>query len=168
MPCQLILWLASAVSNEGRSSPLLVPVPPFLGPGFWLGARWNRLGEAVKTRKKREKTGEKWARYGLKRVKESGSPGDVVHGVPDRSDEDVLQQHVLMIRRALSVLRPEQVAPRDERHPRPRRLLPGGNEGRPAHNTSALRLLRPLQNSEASWLTEVCIARAGNRGSCSQ
>ena len=47
----------------------------FLGPGFRLGARWNRLGEAVKTRKKREKTGEKWARYGLKGVKESGSPG---------------------------------------------------------------------------------------------
>ena len=40
----------------------------FLGPGFRLGARWNRLGEAVKTRKKREKTGGKWARYGLKRV----------------------------------------------------------------------------------------------------
>ena len=34
----------------------------FLGPGFRLGARWNRLGEAVKTRKKREKTGGKWAR----------------------------------------------------------------------------------------------------------
>ena len=49
---QLILWLASAVSNEGRSSPLLVPLPPFLGPGFRLGARWNRLGEAVKTRSK--------------------------------------------------------------------------------------------------------------------
>ena len=42
----------------------------FLGPGFRLGARWNRLGETVKTRKKREKTGKKWARYGLKRVKE--------------------------------------------------------------------------------------------------
>ena len=24
----------------------------FLGPGFRLGARWNRLGETVKTRKK--------------------------------------------------------------------------------------------------------------------
>ena len=65
---QLILWLASAVSNEGRSSPLLVPLPPFLGPGFRLGARWNRLGQAVKTRKKREKTGKKWARYGLRSV----------------------------------------------------------------------------------------------------
>ena len=47
----------------------------FLGPGFRLAARWNRLVETVKTRKKREKTGGKWARYGLKRVKESGSPG---------------------------------------------------------------------------------------------
>ena len=40
----------------------------FLGPGFRLGARWNRLVETVKTRKKREKTGKKWARYGLKNV----------------------------------------------------------------------------------------------------
>ena len=46
------------------------PCRLFLGPGFRLAARWNRLGETVKTRKKREKTGEKWARYGLKRVKE--------------------------------------------------------------------------------------------------
>ena len=30
----------------------------FLGPGFRLGARWNRLVETVKTRKKRGKTGE--------------------------------------------------------------------------------------------------------------
>ena len=30
----------------------------FLGPGFWLAARWNRLGETVKTRKERGKTGE--------------------------------------------------------------------------------------------------------------
>ena len=67
-PLQVILPTASGVSNEGRSSPLLVPLPPFLGPGFRLGARWNRLVEAVKTRKKREKTGKKWARYGLKRV----------------------------------------------------------------------------------------------------
>ena len=40
----------------------------FLGPGFRLPARWNRLGETVKMRKKREKTGEKWARYGLRSV----------------------------------------------------------------------------------------------------
>ena len=42
----------------------------FLGPGFRLGACWNRLVETVKTRKKREKTGKKWARYGLKGVKD--------------------------------------------------------------------------------------------------
>eukprot|EP01045_Picozoa_sp_COSAG04_P022115 COSAG04_NODE_2456_length_4092_cov_3.629101_2_plen_306_part_00 len=42
----------------------------FLGPGFRLAALWNRLVETVKTRKKREKTGEKWARYGLKGVKD--------------------------------------------------------------------------------------------------
>ena len=73
--CQLILWLASAVSNDGRSSPLLVPLPPFLGPGFRLAARWNRLGETVKTRKKREKTGKKWARYGLKSVNKERTGG---------------------------------------------------------------------------------------------
>ena len=43
-------------------------MPLFLGPGLRLAARWNRLVETVKTRKKRGKTGEKWARYGLKRV----------------------------------------------------------------------------------------------------
>ena len=42
----------------------------FLGPGFRLAARWDRLVETVKTRKKWEKTGKKWARYSLKRVKE--------------------------------------------------------------------------------------------------
>ena len=42
----------------------------FLGPGFRLAARWNRLVETVKTRKKRGKTEQKWARYGLKGVKE--------------------------------------------------------------------------------------------------
>ena len=50
---QLILWLAPAVSNEGGSSELLVPLPVLFGPGFRLGDRWNRLGETVKTRKKR-------------------------------------------------------------------------------------------------------------------
>ena len=48
------VWLASGVANEGRRSPMLLP--PFVGPG--LGARWNRLGEAVKTRKKGEKRGK--------------------------------------------------------------------------------------------------------------
>ena len=42
----------------------------FLGPGFRLAACWNRLVETVKTRKKREKTGGKWARYSLRSVKE--------------------------------------------------------------------------------------------------
>ena len=71
---QVILPTAPAVSNEGPSSELLalapanegpsllVVVPLFLGPGFRLGARWNRLVETVKTRKRREKTGTKRAR----------------------------------------------------------------------------------------------------------
>ena len=46
------------------------PCRLFLGPGLRLGACWNRLSETVKTRKKREKTGRKWARYSLKGVKE--------------------------------------------------------------------------------------------------
>ena len=71
----MILPPASGVSNEGRSSPLLVLAPPFLGPGFRLGARRNRLGEAVKTHKKREKTGKKWARYGLRSVNKEGRGG---------------------------------------------------------------------------------------------
>ena len=47
----------------------------FLGPGFQLAACWNRLVEAVKTRKKREKTGKKWARYGLRSVNKEGTGG---------------------------------------------------------------------------------------------
>ena len=39
---QVILPTAPAVSNEGRSSELLALAPLFLGPGFRLGARWNR------------------------------------------------------------------------------------------------------------------------------
>ena len=53
----------------------------FLGPGFRFWARWNRLGEAVKMHKKREFSGKKWARYGLKGVKGSGSPGDQARAV---------------------------------------------------------------------------------------
>ena len=34
------------------------------------GACWNRLGEAVNARKKREFSGGKWARYGLRSVKD--------------------------------------------------------------------------------------------------
>ena len=56
---------------HGRMSLALHPLDAaFLGPGFRLGARWNRLVKTVKTRKKREKTEQKWARYGLKGVKE--------------------------------------------------------------------------------------------------
>ncbi len=73
--CQLILWLASGASNEGPSSRVLALVPPFLGPGFRLGARWNRLGEAVKTRKKRDFSGKKWARDGLRSVNKEGTAG---------------------------------------------------------------------------------------------
>ena len=47
----------------------------YLGPGFRLGARWSLLGETVKTRKKREKTGKKWARYGLRSVNKEGTGG---------------------------------------------------------------------------------------------
>ena len=50
--------------RNGDRSRVLVLAPPFLGPGFRLGARWDRLVEAVKTRKKREKTRKKRARYG--------------------------------------------------------------------------------------------------------
>ena len=59
---QLILWLAPGVSNEGRSSPLLVLVPAVSWP--WVPA-WGSLepprrdGEnAQKTRKNGEKMGE--------------------------------------------------------------------------------------------------------------
>ena len=46
---------------------LLPSWPPcwlFLVPGFRLGARWNRLVETVKTRKKREKTGKNGGKMG--------------------------------------------------------------------------------------------------------
>ena len=74
-PSQLILWLASGASNEGPRSRVLVLVPPFLGPGFRLGVRWNRLAETVKTRKTQGETGGKRARYGLKRVNKEGTGG---------------------------------------------------------------------------------------------
>ena len=67
---QVILPPASGASNEGPRSRVVVFLPPFLGPGFRLAARWNHLGETLKTRKKREKTEKKWARYSLTSVKE--------------------------------------------------------------------------------------------------
>ena len=45
------------VERRGEFSPL-GPCRLFLGPGFRAGARWNRLVETVKTRKKQEKRGE--------------------------------------------------------------------------------------------------------------
>ena len=67
---KVILPTAPGVSSEGGVLPSWFPCRLFLGPGFRLGARWNRLVETVKTRKKRGKTEQKWARYGLKGVKE--------------------------------------------------------------------------------------------------
>ena len=53
---------AEAKRVQKRSTYLLRlfgrPCRLFLGPGFRLAARWNRLGETMKTRKKREKNGE--------------------------------------------------------------------------------------------------------------
>ena len=66
---QLILPPAPAVSNEGRGV-----LPSWPWRRLFLGARWNRL-EVVKTRKKRENTGGKWARYGLKRVNKERTGG---------------------------------------------------------------------------------------------
>ena len=65
----LLLLHAAAALLQGQCSETL-DLPLSLGPGFRLAARWNRLGETVKTRKKREKTGKKWARYSLRSVKE--------------------------------------------------------------------------------------------------
>ena len=71
------LFRTPGVSPTGKNG-VWAPLPLSLGPGLRLAARWNRLVETVKTRKKRGGTGEKWARYGLKGAKESGSPGPVV------------------------------------------------------------------------------------------
>ena len=63
---QVILPPASEVSNEGPRSRVLGLLPAVSWP--WVSA-WGSLEclvETVKTRKKRGKTGKKWARYGLK------------------------------------------------------------------------------------------------------
>ena len=56
---QVILPTAPGVSKKKAG---VLPSWPsrrlFLGPGFRLASCWNRLVETVKTRKKREKTGE--------------------------------------------------------------------------------------------------------------
>ena len=78
---------------QHRLAPTALPVDPwvrlFLGSGFRLGDRWNRLGEAAKTRKKRGKTGGKWAIYGLRSVYKEGTGGITtwikIGGSPDRS-----------------------------------------------------------------------------------
>ena len=44
-------------------------MPPSLARGSRLAARWNRLGETAKTRKKWQKTGSKWSRDGRQSVK---------------------------------------------------------------------------------------------------
>ena len=67
-PWHQVICLIGAEGLDRRGPPGACRL--FLGPGFRLGARWNRLVETVKTRKKRGKTGGKWARYGLKRVKD--------------------------------------------------------------------------------------------------
>ena len=67
---QVILPPAPGVSNEGGISPLLGPLPAVFRP--WVPA-WGSLEplvETVKTRKKRGKAGGKWARYGLRSVRE--------------------------------------------------------------------------------------------------
>ena len=67
-------------------------------PGFRLGARWNRLGEAVKTRKKREKTGQKWARYGLRRVNKEGTGGITWADVLSRALADRLSHRYTLLK----------------------------------------------------------------------
>ena len=63
------LQVIPPIGAEGLNRrPPAGPCRLFLGPGFRLGARWNRLVETVKTRKKREFSGKKWARYGLRSV----------------------------------------------------------------------------------------------------
>ena len=67
---QVIFPLHLGCRSRGRVLGSWCSCRLFLGPGFRLGVRWNCLVETVKTRKKREKTGEKWARYSLISVKE--------------------------------------------------------------------------------------------------
>ena len=59
MAAQVRAQLIRAIGAEGlnRRGPA-GSCRLFLGPGFRLGARWNRLVETVKTRKKREKRGK--------------------------------------------------------------------------------------------------------------
>ena len=70
-PRQVILPPAPVgVERRGEFGALWPSCRLFLGPGFRPGARWNRLVKTVKTRKNREFLGKKWARYGLRSVKD--------------------------------------------------------------------------------------------------
>ena len=83
--CSYFCWLEAFLKDPTAAPPPpVVPktFPLFLGPGFRLGARWNRFGSAVKTHKKRGKTGGKWARYGLRSVKEEASLKDPTAAPP--------------------------------------------------------------------------------------
>ena len=69
-----------------------------------LRARWNRLVQTAKTRKKRGKMGGKWARYGPKRVNKEGtgginwvvvSPLSYVQRRADHQQQRVQQRHHL-------------------------------------------------------------------------
>ena len=72
-PCQLILWLAPGVSNEGGSSPLLVPLPAVSWP--WIPA-WVSL-EPPRDGENAQKTGGNGAKMGEIRPKkcEQGKDG---------------------------------------------------------------------------------------------
>eukprot|EP01045_Picozoa_sp_COSAG04_P003080 COSAG04_NODE_121_length_24915_cov_61.932181_2_plen_277_part_00 len=74
-PCQLIRWLASAVSNEGRSSPLLALLPAVSWPWVPACGSLDPSRRAGENAQKGEKTGKKWARYGLKRVNKERTGG---------------------------------------------------------------------------------------------
>ena len=62
---QVILPTAPGVSNEGPRSRVLVPLPAVSWP--WVSA-WGSLEPPRRDGENAQKTGEKWARYGLKKV----------------------------------------------------------------------------------------------------
>ena len=73
-----------------QCTEVLVPVPPFLGPGFRLGACWNRLVETVKTRKTREKNGGKMGEIRPKKCEQGRDLPDL----PDRLVAQAQRAHV--------------------------------------------------------------------------
>ena len=78
---QVILPTASGVSNEGRSSPLLVPVPAASWP--WVPA-CGSLEPPRRGGENAQKTGEKRARYGLRSVNKERT-GDQLSGSDGRA-----------------------------------------------------------------------------------